>query len=303
MNNLLLLITLIFGFVGQTAQAVPLRLNHETTEALLASYKYLHRYRYLLPNYQILKTENLLKKHVEKYHPGFNFKWFISTKWEADEEGRVGVPLSFMVNNNDGLAAADHEIGHILKNHISKQEEYKKRLYTFSIFGRNILSKSNEKKYYEFLRETEREADAVVPNDPYLLLNQQKRYEKLASLKDNPDLIEARKLCPIKVQPKEIDLTHPPLEERAAHFKERREKLILGYSVIDPNEREKQGIPPAIFDPRPRLIARERGWNEKYYADVSADMLRFFKPTAPARYFSTQQKRGAHQATLVRAFE
>lgn len=278
-NRYLLLITLIFGLVGQTAHGMSRATQNMTllNKHIQSDFFKLH----LKP-----RMDKILSDQIKKYHPEINpnnVKWFPSDHWHVDHNtNKIGIPDSFIRGNGKkDINVFHHEETHRQKEHILKQTQHIKR-NPFSFLCHLIGFRQS---FNDLSKKHEWEADGGVPNDPEILedgmnyynqLNEELRIKVNALLDaDRPD--EARLMT--------ATTTHPSHAERASRFEERYNKLLLGYSVIDPDERKKQGIPPAILDhKRPCFIAEQLGYDKRYYATVATDMLPHFKPSIVGEY-------------------
>jgi hypothetical protein len=250
------------------------------------------------------RISRILNEQLKKYHPEVNpddIKWFPSKQWEARIDNAIGIPYSVIKGEQKDISTLHHEITHIKKQHSLKQGL---NPFSFVLYHAGLSqSFNNLSKKYEW------EADEGTPNDPGKLKEQWLRHEQL-----NQSLLSTAKNLSREGHKAQADLilktplSHPSHKERAARFQERYNRLILGYSVINENERKEKGIPPAIFHPRPRLIAREliekghKEYNEDYYADVATDMHPLYKPTNLARYSFSRDKEFL-KPRVVRAIE
>ncbi len=269
-NRYILLFTLIFGLVVQTAGAM--------AQEILAA--------------QITRTHASLIQQIRKYHPDFkleSFQWFVSNQWVANRDNAIGVPVSFVLGLKKDISSLHHEITHIKKQHLVKEDQYleQKNKRTFASYLLYFIGlRSNEKTnrdYNELCKKHEWEADEGIPNNPEMLKEQMNDYKQLST---SPTLKEAQAVWndqKAKSPVIEKDPRHPSFEERAKRFEERLNRLE-GFNKAkrhfnNPKVRQFFGpdLPPIMDSPRPRQIVqrlRKRvGICEDYYPDVAFDML------------------------------
>ncbi len=286
----LLLASLTFSSVGQMAGAM----SHIPSNQNVLLNK--HVQSLIFKTILKPRIDKIITEQLQKYHPEIKsneIQWFVSNQWVANKDNAIGIPLSFVEGKKKDISSLHHEITHIKKKHLAKEHTFLGKSF-FARFSYNDLCKKHEW-----------EADEGIPNNPKFLEEQMSDFKQLST---SPTLKEARAIWnteKTKSHFVEKDPRHPSFAERANRFKERYDRLRLGYSLTDADERQRLEMPPIIISQRPRHIILKKfgpGEHEDYYADVATDMLPLFKPTNLARYSFSRDKEFL-KPRVVRAIE
>lgn len=285
-NRYLLVLTLIFGLTGQMAQAADITVD--------------------ISQDQINQTKAILRYHILRYHPGFEnkFKWAIDDQWifrpnleknkDRGIDGQyIGIPYTFVTQQNNDISSIDHEILHQKEYHDKRIAAYNIRLRKRDFFS--ILNdKKNLEKYYAFCRELEKRADEGILNNPKMLKSQMEHYKE-KSTSSHLEVAQALyKEATHYKQKAHRESTHPTDAERAARFEERYNKLTQHYTNMhfyNPKVRQFFGV-PMITGTSPRKAAKILDLDQDCYPNLSDDMslrpandkLHLFTPSNLARY-------------------
>lgn len=271
MKNRHLLIILIFGFVGQTAQAM----SHVPSNQDLPLNKHIQSFVFI--SFLKPRINQIINDQLKKYHPDIksdDIKWFVSNQWVANRDKAIGIPFSFVSGQKKDISSIHHELTHIKKQHLLKEDSYINR----SFFSRLLYAVGFRQSFNDLCKKHEWEADEKIPNNPEMLEEQMNEYKQLIT---SPTLKEAQAIWndqKAKSHFIEKDPRHPSFEERAARFEERLNRLESFNKAKEHFRNPKiqkffgSDLPPVIESPFPRNIANKLGVCEDYYPNDTFDM-------------------------------